>query len=141
MEVQEFLALPLVAKVAANDPNGPTVRPVWFLFEDGVLWWLTGSYSRLGEWLRADPRVQIVIDTCDLNTGEVRAVTLTGQAKIHPLDADLATRKLSKYLGPDSSQWPTRFRGTLDDPTTRLISLTPKHPPRLRDLSFSPAYS
>ncbi len=73
MDVDDFLARPLVARVALNGPSGPTVRPVWFLFEDGVLWWLTGSYSQVGEWLEADSRVAVVIDECNLETGEVRA--------------------------------------------------------------------
>lgn len=138
MDVQDFLARPLVARVSANGPNGPTVRPVWFLFEHGVLWWLTGSYSRLGEWLEADSRVQAVVDTCDLATGAVLSVTLTGQARLQPFDAELTHRKLRKYLGPDAERWPQRFRETFDDPSTRLIALTPNHTPRLRDLSFAP---
>lgn len=138
MEVQEFLALPLVAKVAANGPNGPTVRPVWFLFGDGVFWWLTGPYSWLSEWLDTDSRVAAVIDTCDLTTGEVLAVTLTGQAAVHPLDHGLAARKLTKYLGSEPEKWPERFREAFDDPSSRLISLTPSHPPKLRDMSFTP---
>lgn len=58
-----------MARVAAMGPDGPTVRPVWFLFEGGMLWWLTGSYSRLSEWLSDDARVSVVIGTCDLVTG------------------------------------------------------------------------
>lgn len=138
MDAEEFLARPLVARVAANGPNGPTVRPVWFLFERGKLWWLTGSYSRLGAWLDTEPRVAAVIDTCDLETGEVRSVTMTGRAAVHPMDPDLARRNLTKYLGADSATWPERFRGTFDDPTTALVALTPDRPPKLRDMSFPP---
>ena len=51
-DVDDFLAQPLVARVATN---GPDVRPVWFLWEDGAFWWLTGPWSRLAEHLRDDP--------------------------------------------------------------------------------------
>jgi hypothetical protein len=139
VEVDEFLARPLVARVAANGPNGPTVRPVWFLYEGGTFWWLTASsYSRLGEWLAVDPRVALTIDTCDLKTGEVLALGATGEAAVRPLDLGLATRKLTKYLGKDQRQWPDRFKEVFDEPTTRLVSLCPVRPLKLRDMSFAP---
>lgn len=123
MTLEEFLARPLVARVAANGPSGPTVRPVWFLYEDGALWWLTASsYSRSGEWLRADPRVALTIDACDLATGHVCAVTASGKATVVPFDAERATRKLTKYLGTNREAWPERFRGTFDDPTSRFVT-------------------
>lgn len=139
MDAHEFLDQPLVAHVAANGPSGPTVRPVWFLFEHGTLWWPTGSYSSLSEWLDDDPRVAVVIDDFDVETGRVHAVTMTGEAERRPLDVALATRKVAKYLGADVTNWPDRFRDAVDDPDANwLIALTPNSPPRLRDLSFSP---
>jgi nitroimidazol reductase NimA-like FMN-containing flavoprotein (pyridoxamine 5'-phosphate oxidase superfamily) len=80
-DVDRFLEQPLVARVATN---GPTVRPVWFLWEDGAFWWLTGSWSRLAERLRADPAVALVVDTCDVVTGSVRQVQARGDAEICP---------------------------------------------------------
>ena len=139
MQVEEFLRLPLVARVAAAGPAGPTVRPVWFLYEDGTFWWLTGSsYSRLGDLLAADARVSLVVDSCDLSTGQVLAVTASGIATVRPFDAGLTTRKLTRYLGPDVGHWPAMFRGTFDDPTTRLVALRPRHPLTLRDMSYTP---
>ncbi len=140
MDVDEFLSRPLVARLAVNGPHGPTVRPIWFLYEDGTFWWLTGSsYSRLGELLSNDSRVAMSIDTCDLGTGEVLALTVVGRAVVHPLDAELAKRKIAKYLGPDFERWDSRFRDAFDDGTTRLVSLRPEHPLRLRDMSFVPS--
>lgn len=141
--LEEFLALPLVARVAANGPQGPTVRPVWFLYEDSALWWLTASsYSRLGEWLSTDPRVAGTIDTCDLASGQVLAVTMTGNAVVVPFDPERAVRKLTKYLGPDRTSWSERFSsGTFDDHTTRLVTLRPVRPPRLREMFFTPSHT
>lgn len=130
--------MPLVARVAANGPSGPTVRPVWFLFEHGTLWWLTGSYSKLERLLDQDSRVAIVIDTCDVQSGQVLAVSATGTAQVHPLDADRAIRKLSKYLGDRIDRWPAHFRSTLEDPTAKMVSLKPDRPLKLRDLSYAP---
>jgi nitroimidazol reductase NimA-like FMN-containing flavoprotein (pyridoxamine 5'-phosphate oxidase superfamily) len=137
--IDEFLRLPLVARLAVNGRDGPTSRPVWFLYEDGAIWWLTGSsYSQLERFLEDDPRVSLVVDMCDHVTGQVLAVTASGNAVVHPFDEKKAIRKLSKYLGLDLNRWPDRFRGALTDPTTRLVALTPGRPLKLRDLSYTP---
>jgi nitroimidazol reductase NimA-like FMN-containing flavoprotein (pyridoxamine 5'-phosphate oxidase superfamily) len=132
MDVEAFLVRPLVARVAAA---GPTVRPVWFVWEEGAFWWLTGSWSGLASVLAADPRVALVVDTCDLATGEVLQVTARGRAEVVPFDAERARRKLARYLGPPP--WAPRFEGTFSDGSVRFVRLAPETL-RARDLSFSP---
>jgi hypothetical protein len=83
----------------------------------------------------------MTVDSCDVNTGEVIAVMAAGRAVVHPLNVALATRKIANYLGPDINLWDSRFRDAFDGPTTRLVSLTPTHPLRLRDMSFVPSGS
>jgi nitroimidazol reductase NimA-like FMN-containing flavoprotein (pyridoxamine 5'-phosphate oxidase superfamily) len=123
-DVDAFLAQPLVARVATSGPTA--VRPVWFLWEEGSFWWLTGSYSRLAEILSRDPHVALVVDTCDVTTGTVRIVSARGTAEVVPLDRARAARKLAKYLGADEAAWDERFREALDeDPSTRLVRMTP----------------
>ncbi|GGR33484.1 pyridoxamine 5'-phosphate oxidase family protein [Streptomyces roseolus] len=118
MDVDEFLARPLVARVATAGPDGPTVRPVWFLWEEGAFWWLTGGYARLRRLVEADPRAALVVDTCDPAAGRVHAVTCRGTARPVPLDRGRAARKLVRYLGPEErgprgspTRWRTRRRG------------------------------
>jgi hypothetical protein len=132
--LQLFLAQPLVARVATS---GPTIRPVWYLWEEGSFWWLTGRWARLAATLDEDPRVVLVVDTCDLATGRVLQVTARGDATIVPFDPDRACRKLARYLGPEKELWDERFRsGTFEDPSTRFVRLTPATV-RARDLSFT----
>ena len=132
-DLDGFLGQPLVARVAAA---GPSVRAVWFLWEDGAFWWLTGGWSRLPSILKAEPRVALVVDTCDVATGEVLEVTATGDAEIYQLDPERVHRLLRPYLGADDSSWPQRFKqGAFDDPATRLIRLEPARL-RARDLSY-----
>lgn len=122
-DLEAFLALPLVAHVGAF---GPTVRPVWFLWEERCFWWLTGSWSRLQTILERNPRVALVIDTCDLQTGRVLQVTARGDATVEPFDAQRARRKLTRYLGPDESAWDHGFTtGTFDDESARFVRLAP----------------
>ncbi|MFD3696936.1 pyridoxamine 5'-phosphate oxidase family protein [Streptomyces sp. NPDC058646] len=132
MDVHDFLAQPLVARVAAA---GPSVRPVWFIWEEGSFWWLTGSYAKLGRMLEGDPRLALVVDTCEPAEGRVLSVTCTGTARVVPLDRARAVRKLTRYLGPQEG-WPARFADPLDLPTTEMIRFTPDRPPRLRDMSW-----
>ena len=40
-DLDGFLAQPLVARMAAR---GPSILAVWFLWEDGAFWWLTGGW-------------------------------------------------------------------------------------------------
>jgi nitroimidazol reductase NimA-like FMN-containing flavoprotein (pyridoxamine 5'-phosphate oxidase superfamily) len=132
-DLDAFLAQPLVARVAAR---GPSILAVWFLWEDGAFWWLTGGWSRLSATLKADPSVALVVDTCDLATGEVLELSAEGEAEIYQLDSGRARRLLRRYLGADESRWPERFKsGTFHDPTTRLIRLEPTRM-RARDLSY-----
>jgi nitroimidazol reductase NimA-like FMN-containing flavoprotein (pyridoxamine 5'-phosphate oxidase superfamily) len=139
-DVDQFLEQPLVARVATN---GPTVRPVWFLWEKGAFWWLTGSWSRLAERLRADPAVALVVDTCDVATGSVRQVQARGHAEILPFNADRARRKLTRYLGDDPAQWDQdRFgfsaTGMVGSEETEFVRLVPEQM-AVRDLSFTPS--
>jgi nitroimidazol reductase NimA-like FMN-containing flavoprotein (pyridoxamine 5'-phosphate oxidase superfamily) len=135
----EVLARPLVARVATADGR---IRPVWFLWEDGALWWLTGSWSRLPEQLDADPVVTVLVDTCDLATGEVLQVVMRGRAEVVAFDADRARRKLRRYLGPDEATWDPRFAVStlVEEDDAALVRLVPD---RLvtRDLSFVPSPS
>jgi nitroimidazol reductase NimA-like FMN-containing flavoprotein (pyridoxamine 5'-phosphate oxidase superfamily) len=134
LTVDEFLARPLVAHLATA---GPVVRPVWFLWESGAFWWLTGDWSTLEHALTRDPSVALVIDSCDLVTGEVLQVSVRGKAEIVPWQREIAIRKLRKYLGPEDAKWPReRFRLPLEDGSSRLVRLRPLSPPQLRDLSF-----
>lgn len=136
-DVDSFLALPLVARVGTA-ADRPAVRPVWYLWEEDAFWWLTGNWSRLPEILEQDPRVALVVDTCDLATGETRQVNARGRAEILALDPARTYRKLSRYLGPDEATWDPRFSAYLTTTDTRLVRFSPE---RLvaQDLSFRPS--
>lgn len=135
-DLEGFLARPLVARLATA---GPTVRPLWYLWEEQAFWWLTGDWSRLALILADDSKVALVVDDCDLQTGEVLQVIGRGRANVVPFDDDRARRKLRRYLGDDESSWDERFlKGTFANPSVRFIRLVPSSL-IARDLSFRPA--
>ena len=136
-DVDAFLAQPLTARLATN---GPTVRPLWFLWEDGAFWVLTGPWTRLFDRVKDDPKVSLVVDECDLASGRVRQVVARGTAELVPFDVPRGRRKLTRYLGADETRWDDRFvRYLYDDPARRgtvWLRLTPRSL-RALDLSYS----
>lgn len=116
-DVDVFLQQPLTARLATN---GPTVRPVWFLWEDGAFWILTGPWTRLFHRVRDDPAVALVVDECDPATGLVRQVIARGRAELVSFDVPRGRRKLARCLGADEGRWDARFvRHLYDDPAER----------------------
>jgi hypothetical protein len=140
-DVDAFLAQPLTARLATE---GPTVRPVWHLWEEGAFWILTGPWTRLYHRVRATPtdELALVVDVCDLATGLVRQVIARGHPELWPFDVPRGHRKLTRYLGADESRWDPRFVHYLrDDPRERGTVWLHLRPARLtaHDLSYTPA--
>lgn len=133
-DLDAFLSRPLVARVATT---GPTIRPVWFLWEDGAFWWLTGPWAQLPKVADETLEAALTVDTCDLATGEVRQVIARGPIEILAYDRDRAVRKLRRYLGPEISQWDDRFDpDAMDDAKFARLKPTDLS---ARDLSFQPS--
>lgn len=138
-DVDAFLAQPLTARIATE---GPTVRPAWFLWEDGAFWVLTGPWTKLYDRVRTDPAVALVVDVCDIGSGEVRQVTARGSAELVPFDAERGYRKLRRYLGADEARWDERFRRYLRaDPAESGTTWLRLRPDRLtaKDLKYTAA--
>lgn len=136
-DIDTFLSQPLTARVATN---GPTVRPTWFLWEDGSFWILTGPWAKLLGRIQADPSVALVVDVCDVSTGLVRQVVARGKAEVVPFDVPRGRRKLRRYLGADEAEWDARFRRyLLSDPAEYGTVWLRVHPDTLvaKDLSYS----
>jgi hypothetical protein len=133
VDVVAFLQRPLLARVATD---GPTIRPLWFLYDEPNFYWLTDTANVLHRKVVAGERLALVVDTCDLETGEVVHVRAHGFAEIMPVDRDRAMRKFARYLGPDEAGWDPRFIPSLELPTTRMCRFTPSSI-EAADVSFS----
>lgn len=115
-DVESFLAEGITCRLATN---GPTVRPTWFQWEDGAFWIITGPHAKLYERIKRDPKVSLVIDVFEVDTGRVLQVMATGDVEVTPYDVDRARRMLIRYLGSDESSWsttPDDYPGYLRDP-------------------------
>jgi hypothetical protein len=134
-QLDAFLGRALVARLAPGGQAGPTVRPIWYLCEVQRFWWLTGAWSNLERVLNQNSRVALVVDGCELNSGEILQVNARGSARLEPFDADRARRWGARYLGSDERHW-GRFRtGVFDNPTSRFVVPDPNMV-TARDLSF-----
>lgn len=133
--IDAFLARPVVCHLATS---GPTVRPVWFLWEDGCFWVLSGPWSALPGRVTADPAVALVVDSCDLRSGEVVQVAAKGRAQQVAFDVGRGARLLARYLGPDQGAWDPRFRSYLGGASGAVWIRIPPRQIRMVDLSYVP---
>lgn len=136
LDIDEFLSRPLVCHIATAPPR---LLPLWYLWEGGCFWVLTGPWSRLGDVLRADPRVVLVVDSCDPATGETLQVLASGSAELVAFDVARGRRLLERYLGSDLEAWDPRFRSYVSESAGSVWARL--QPERLigRDLSFQPS--
>lgn len=88
--------------------NGPTIRPSWYHWEDGAFWFISGPHAKLFERVKNDPKIAMVIDVFEAETGRVLQVMATDTVEITPYDIPRAKRMLDRYLGPDESKWSTQ---------------------------------
>lgn len=127
--MQEFLARPLLARLATASPDAqPHVIPVWFLWEDGFIW--VSSYRstrKIGD-LERNPKCAIVIDV-EQAEGQMAAVMIEGNAElVNTPKAETRARierVYTKYLGPEGVLAPDP-QSWLDSEENLLIKIMPR---------------
>jgi len=106
-EVQAFLARPLIARLATVRANGtPQVVPMWFLYEDGVMYMSTRTNAAKVKHLRANPRVAVVVDVMEAPRKN-KVVTLEGAAEVQTTGVkEMTTKIYQKYMGKEGAATP-----------------------------------
>jgi len=62
-ESSAFLARPLIARLATVRANGtPQIVPMWFLYEDGVMYMSTRTYAAKVKHFKKNPHVAVWCD-------------------------------------------------------------------------------
>ena len=78
-EIEAFLDEPRHAILATNSTSGgPQVSPVWYVYNEGIMYVSTSDSSIKVRNLRRDPEIAICVDGC---RGDSRYVVLTGKAE------------------------------------------------------------
>lgn len=128
-EIDEFLARPLLARLATADPDTlqPHVVPVWYGWDGQGLWISAFRSTRKVKELMKNPRCSIVIDV-DGPTSGLRAVLMEGEARLVTTPPELLREKTTwvyaRYLGPQGVL-EAEPQSWIEDPENLLIHLKP----------------
>ncbi|GAA1571764.1 MULTISPECIES: pyridoxamine 5'-phosphate oxidase family protein [Kribbella] len=122
-EIAEFLAQPLVAVLAIDDPGwSPHVTPVWFhhLPEGNRFQVMTPAKSKKTRLHRTGSgELSLSIQTADGPTA--RYVNMQGVARFLPLDPALLQAMVTKYLPPEA-----RAAYLANPPEDSMFDITPR---------------
>jgi PPOX class probable F420-dependent enzyme len=123
-----LLTRPVLGRLATASREGqPHVVPVWFLWEDDLLWISSFSSTRKNIDLQQNPKCAIVIDLEQASDG-LTAVMFEGRAELvsEPRQAvrERIERVYLKYLGPEGLLEPDP-QSWLNSPENVLIKFTP----------------
>ena len=118
-EVERFLAeREILMRIAVVREDGsPLVTPIWFLNEDGAIYFTPRKRSEWFDCLRRDPRAALCIDEADQ---PYRKVLVEGTAElVHDIGEDDAWRDLyrriaERYTSPEGAD--AYIRNTIDQP-------------------------
>jgi nitroimidazol reductase NimA-like FMN-containing flavoprotein (pyridoxamine 5'-phosphate oxidase superfamily) len=121
-EITEFLALPLVAVLAIDDPGrSPHVTPVWFHHLDGMFQVMTPTKSKKTRLHRTGSgQLSLSVQTADGPTA--RYVNMQGVAELLPLDDALLHAMVTKYLPSEA-----RAAYLANPPEDAMFNITPQH--------------
>jgi PPOX class probable F420-dependent enzyme len=123
-ELRAFLEEPRVCHWATVGPDGhPRVRPLWFLYEDGALWFTTRMEARrAGADVAAGSQVAVSIASDDR---PFRAVLLHGTPDVYEgPDRDERLERLALRYGEREGRfW---LRGARKEPDRVVLRLVPE---------------
>jgi nitroimidazol reductase NimA-like FMN-containing flavoprotein (pyridoxamine 5'-phosphate oxidase superfamily) len=81
-ELSTFLARPILARLATVRANGtPQIVPMWFLYEDGVMYMSTRTYAAKVKHFKKNPHVAVVVDEM-VAPMKNKAVTIEGTVEV-----------------------------------------------------------
>jgi PPOX class probable F420-dependent enzyme len=124
-EMQTFLARPIIARLATVRPNGsPQLVPMWFLYEDGVMYMSTRTYAAKVKHLQKNPRVAVVVDEM-VAPLKNKVVILEGTVEVQTSGVkEITTKIYHKYMGIEGAATPVAQQ-SINTPRV-ILKITPK---------------
>lgn len=94
---EELLRKPILARVATVDENCmPHVTPVWFLYEDGCIYFSVQKRTVKARNIAKRPYVSVVVD--EVGANGTMGVLMSGKVEVLE-DLEIFDRISEKYLG------------------------------------------
>jgi Pyridoxamine 5'-phosphate oxidase len=122
-EIAEFLAQPLVAVLAVDEPGwSPHVAPVWFhhLSAENRFLVMTPANSKKARLHReGSGELSLCVQVAEGVTAKY--VNVQGVARFHPLSAELLQAMVAKYLAPEH-----REAYIANPPEDSMFEITPR---------------
>jgi PPOX class probable F420-dependent enzyme len=124
-ELKAFLARPIIARIATVRANGsPQLAPMWFLYEDGIMYMSTRTYAAKVKHIQKNPRVAVVVDEM-VAPLKNKVVTIEGTAEVLTTGVkEMTTKIYHKYAGVDGAATPQAQR-SINTPRV-ILKITPK---------------
>ena len=108
-EIQEFLSIPRLARMATIQNGKPHLVPVWYFYDGTNIIVTTLKGSKKTKNLQSNPNVSIIIDTVDGRVEDlsyltkVKAVIIEGIAELHDdIDGSFARKSYERYAGKNA---------------------------------------
>ncbi len=127
-QIDQFLATPIIARIASLKPDGaPYVAPVWQHWDGTHMWVIPRAKARFADYIKNDPRVCV---SCadDVNPEHTR-VTIEGRAEVVegpvPLEGrtkEIADEMAIRYMGPNGPAYASKTADRL----RYLVRITPE---------------
>ena len=110
-EIDSFLIKAKLARVCTMNKNGTIhAAPVWFLYEDGILFIVTPEASRKARNIERNHTVTILVDESGTPENPTKGVIVYGEAKfVGEADLEWGTSLFEKYVSKNEAR-PTAER-------------------------------
>ncbi|MEE9278427.1 MAG: PPOX class F420-dependent oxidoreductase, partial [Dehalococcoidia bacterium] len=107
-DAERFLRGRHVAVLTTINADGtPLQTPVWYLYQDGLIYIRTNSKSGKVRNIRRDPRVSLCVQD---ERPPYRGVTVKGTASVQPEQPQLSSKMSRHYLGAIAGFFYLRLR-------------------------------
>ena len=123
-EIQEFLSIPRLARMATIQNGKPHLVPVWYFYDGTNIIVSSPKGTKKTKNLQSNPNVSIIIDIVDGRVEDLsyatkaKAVIIEGRAELHDdTDSSFARKTYERYAG----------KNALNNPQVQFSVSLPRH--------------
>ena len=125
-QAERFLRGRHIAVLTTINADGtPLQTPIWYLYQDRLIYIRTSSTSTKARNIRRDPRVSLCAQD---DRPPYRGVTVTGSASVQPEQTELSARMSRHYLGAIAGFFYLRLRtrNEIEDTPDAIVVIEPQ---------------